>query len=68
LQVGFSIYFTTLDDMVRRLRQAEAPGRFARKLQTYLKPSVLVLDEVGYLPLCRPEANIGLPAHQPPLR
>ncbi len=57
-QAGFSIYFTTLDDMVRQLREAETTGRFAKKLQTYLKPSVLVLDEVGYLPLCRPEANM----------
>jgi DNA replication protein DnaC len=57
-QAGFSIYFTTLDDMVRNLREAESTGRFAKKLQTYLKPSVLVVDEVGYLPLSRTEANM----------
>ena len=57
-QAGFSIYFTTIDDMVRQLREAETTGRFAKKLQTYLKPSVLVVDEVGYLPLSRPEANM----------
>jgi DNA replication protein DnaC len=57
-QSGFSIYFTTLDDMVRNLREAEATGRFAKKLQTYLKPSVLVVDEVGYLPLNRTDANM----------
>jgi choline dehydrogenase-like flavoprotein len=33
-QAGFSIYFTTLDDLVRRLRAAEATGRFNRQLQT----------------------------------
>ena len=57
-QARFSIYFTTLDDMVRQLREAEVTGRFAKKLQTYLKPSVLGLDEVGYLPLSRPETNM----------
>jgi DNA replication protein DnaC len=57
-QAGFSIYFTTLDDLVRNLKEAESTGRFAKKLQTYLKPSVLVVDEVGYLPLGRPEANM----------
>ena len=57
-QAGYSVYFTTLDDMVRNLKEADATGRFARKLATYLKPSVLVLDEVGYLPLSRPEANM----------
>ena len=57
-QAGFSVYFTTLDDMVRNLREAEASGRFAKKLQTYLKPAVLVVDEIGYLPLSRAEANM----------
>jgi DNA replication protein DnaC len=57
-QAGFSIYFASVDDLVRQLREAEAVGRFAKKLQTYLKPAVLVLDEVGYLPLSRAEANM----------
>jgi DNA replication protein DnaC len=57
-QAGFSVYFTSLDDMVRNLREAESTGRFAKKLQTYLKPSVLVVDEIGYLPLTRAEANM----------
>ena len=57
-QSGFSIYFSTLDDVVRNLKEAEATGRFAQTLQTYLKPSVLVIDEVGYLPLARAEANM----------
>jgi DNA replication protein DnaC len=57
-QAGWSIYFTTLDDLVRRLRAAEATGRFNRQLQTFLRPAVLVVDEVGYLPLDRAEANM----------
>ncbi len=57
-QAGYSIYFTTLDDCVRHLRAAEAAGRFAKELQTYLRPSVLVLDEVGYLPCNRSAANV----------
>jgi DNA replication protein DnaC len=57
-QAGFSIYFTTLDDLVRNLKEAEASGRFAKKLQTYLKPAVLVVDEIGYLPLAHADANL----------
>jgi DNA replication protein DnaC len=67
-QAGYSIYFTSLDDLVRQLKLAEATGRFARKLQTYLRPAVLVLDEVGYLPLGREEAKHGLPARLPQIR
>jgi DNA replication protein DnaC len=57
-QAGYSIYFTTLDDLVRKLRLAEATGRLARQLGVYLRPAVLVVDEVGYLPLDRAEANM----------
>jgi DNA replication protein DnaC len=57
-QAGFSIYYTTLDDLVRRLRDAETAGRFNRQLTVYLRPAVLVVDEIGYLPLRRTEANM----------
>ena len=57
-QAGYSIYFATLDDLVRRLRAAEATGRFARQLTAFLRPALLVVDEVGYLPLDRTEANM----------
>ncbi|HEU4523897.1 MAG TPA: IS21-like element helper ATPase IstB, partial [Gemmatimonadales bacterium] len=57
-RAGYSIYFTSLDDMVRNLKTAEAAGRLINKLGTYLRPSVLVVDEVGYQPLERAEANL----------
>ena len=57
-QAGFSINFTTLDDLVRKLRAAEATGRFNRQLAAYLRPAVLLVDEVGYLPLSPAEANM----------
>ncbi|MGH3499581.1 MAG: IS21-like element helper ATPase IstB [Nocardioidaceae bacterium] len=57
-QAGYSIYFTSLDDMITALHTADALGRFEKKLKTYLRPAVLVVDEVGYLPLSPPEANM----------
>jgi len=57
-RAGYSIYFTSLDDMVRNLKAAESAGRLVNKLGTYLRPSVLVVDEVGYQPLERAEANL----------
>jgi DNA replication protein DnaC len=57
-RAGFTVYFTTLDDMVRHLKAADAISRLNRKLHTYLRPAVLVIDEVGYQPLDRPEANL----------
>lgn len=55
---GYSIYFTSLDDLVRKLKIAEATGRFNRQLNAYLRPALLVVDEVGYLKLDRDEANM----------
>jgi DNA replication protein DnaC len=57
-RAGFSVYFTTLDDMVRQLKAADTIGRLTSKLQVYLRPNVLVIDEVGYQPLERAEANL----------
>jgi len=39
-------------------RSAEASGRFNRQLTSYQRPAVLVVDDVGYLPLDRAEANL----------
>lgn len=57
-RAGYSIYFTSLDDMVRNLKTAEAAGRLTSKLGSYLRPAVLVVDEVGYQPLERAEATL----------
>ena len=57
-RAGFSVYFTTLDDMVRQLKAADAIDRLTSKLNVYLRPNVLVIDEVGYQPLERAEANL----------
>src|SRR2546427_130507 len=52
------IGYLDLLDMVRQLAAAERAGRLANKLGTYLRTSVLVIDEVGYQPLERAEANL----------
>jgi DNA replication protein DnaC len=57
-QCGFSVYFTTLDDLVKNLSAADAVGKLKQKMRTYThKSALLVVDEVGYLPLSRKEAN-----------
>ena len=55
---GKSVYFTTLDDMIRKLRAADAAGDLGRQLRGYLRSSILIIDEVGYLPLNRHDANL----------
>lgn len=57
-RAGYSVYFTTLDDMVHRLEEASIIGRLGTAMRRYIKPQVLVIDEVGYLPLNRDQANL----------
>ncbi len=57
-QNGASVYFTTLDAMIRSLAAADRAGKLSQKLRSFTtKSQLLVLDEVGYLPLSRAEAN-----------
>lgn len=57
-QNGSSVYFTTLDGMIRALAAADRVGKLDAKLRSYTtKSQLLVIDEVGYLPLTRTEAN-----------
>lgn len=58
LEEGYTAYFTTLDQLMLDLKKAEAKGKFEQRLRKYVKPKVLLLDEVGYLPLDRTMANM----------
>jgi DNA replication protein DnaC len=51
VEAGYRGYFTSADDMTRALAQAMLEGAFAHKLRTYTAPTVLVIDDVGLLPL-----------------
>lgn len=48
---GHSALFTTAVDIINRLAAAQATGSIKREMQRYLKPTVLVIDELGYLPI-----------------
>lgn len=48
---GFSTYFVTAHELVADLGRAAREGKLERRLRVYLHPKVLVIDEVGYLPL-----------------
>jgi DNA replication protein DnaC len=57
-QAGHTTYYTSLDDMVRKLRAADATGSLSRQIRTYLRPTLLIIDELGYLQLGRTDANL----------
>lgn len=54
---GYLIRYTTLDDLIRSLREADALGKLAARLAFYQRPHLLICDEVSYTPLDRGDAN-----------
>jgi DNA replication protein DnaC len=50
-QSGRRVYYGTLVDLITSLEEAKAAGRLAHRLKTLTHPSLLVVDEIGYLPL-----------------
>src|ERR1700757_1868430 len=51
IQAGFGAYFMTAHDLVSDLGRAYREGRLDRRMRVYLAPRVLIIDEMGYLPL-----------------
>jgi DNA replication protein DnaC len=51
IQAGQAAYFITAHDLVTDLGRAYREGRLDRRMRIYLAPKVLVIDEMGYLPL-----------------
>lgn len=51
VEAGYRGYFTSADDMCRNLVAALVDGSFRSKLRTYTAPTVLVIDDVGLLPI-----------------
>jgi DNA replication protein DnaC len=54
IQRGYSTLFTSATTLVTALTKAHHAGRLEERLVHYAKPKLLIVDELGYLPL---EAN-----------
>jgi len=57
-ETGVSVRFATAIDAITRLSAAHAAGRFAPELRKYTRPQLLVLDELGYLPIDQRGADL----------
>ena len=49
---GFKVYFTTMDTLMRKLKEPQSRGK------AYLTSALVVVDEVGYLPIDSKEAYL----------
>ena len=55
---GTTVLFSTAIDVINNLSAARETGRFQQELKKYLKPSILALDELGYLPIDKHGADL----------
>ena len=50
-ETGYRTYFTTAADLAARCHRAAIEGRWATTMRFFNGPTILVIDELGYLPL-----------------
>ena len=58
VKAGYSVLFTTATAMITQLVQAHANGALEKLLRLFAKPKLLIIDELGYLPLEPVAANL----------
>jgi DNA replication protein DnaC len=51
VDAGYRTYYTTAADLVARCHRAALEGRWATTMRFFAGPRLLIIDEVGYLPL-----------------
>ena len=55
---GHSVLFASTVDVINTLAGAQAAGRLKFELRKYTRPRVLILDEIGYLPIDKTGADL----------
>ena len=58
LKSGLAVYYTNLSQLIADLKKAQEQNRLERRWRVYLRPDILIIDEVGYLQLDRTEAQL----------
>jgi DNA replication protein DnaC len=55
---GRRVYYGTLGDLIASLEEAQTAGHLVHRLKTLSFPSLLIVDEIGYLPITRTGAML----------
>ena len=57
-EAGHRVMFMSLDKLMSTLKKAQQENRLERQMQLLAYPKLLVLDEIGYLPMDQDEASL----------
>jgi DNA replication protein DnaC len=55
---GHTVLFATAIDVINTLTAAQSAGRLKTELKKYTRPAVLILDELGFLPIDKAGADL----------
>jgi DNA replication protein DnaC len=55
---GYSVRYVRVVDMINQLTTAQINGLLGNTLRSYVRPSLLLLDELGYLPIDKRGADL----------
>ena len=58
LDMGYAAVFTTLEELIIDLKTEQIVTKSSRRMKNIRKASLIVIDEVGFLPLSTQEANL----------
>lgn len=58
LDFGYAVAFETLDDLMKTLKTAKISGAGKRRLKYLNKAALVIIDEVGFMPLMPAETNL----------
>ncbi|MEQ6335483.1 ATP-binding protein, partial [Sphingobium sp. MK2] len=58
VKAGKSVSFITLADLIGALAKAEREGSLRERIRFYCRPSLLIVDEIGYLPVIPGGGNL----------
>lgn len=58
VKAGRSVYFCTLADLIGALSRAEREGKLHERLRFFCRSALLVIDEIGYLPVIPGGGNL----------
>jgi len=56
IEAGYRTYYTTAADLAARCHRAALEGRWATTMRFFCNPRLLIVDEVGYLPMAQEAA------------
>ena len=58
IEAGYRVLFSSAAHLIATLTKALGEGRLEEKLKVYTTPRLLIIDEIGYLPIDRQGANL----------